>query len=126
MAQGLGPKYIKHASESLMAINILVYVRLKLQKHLSSTATSHVPTGAVMLIVAQLTYQEHVNRYCYNIKQLTQLEAPKHDGVVTLCYGNRVRGRVGKGLGSYALGATFEQWYACMMHRCLLLTMLHD
>ncbi len=46
VAKALGPKYTKLASESLMAISILVYVRLKLQDHLSGVATSYVATGA--------------------------------------------------------------------------------
>lgn len=45
MAKALGPKYVKYAGESLMAISILVYVRLKLQEHLSHMATSYVATG---------------------------------------------------------------------------------
>lgn len=101
MAQALGPKYIKHASESLMAINILVYVRLKLQKHLSGTATSHVPTGAVAVTMTELTWHEYMNKYCYDTMQLTQLIAPKHHGVITLWQG--------KGVGSHALGASFKQ-----------------
>ena len=58
MAKALGPKYIKLASESLMAISILVYVRLKLQEHLSNVSTSSVATGvqtAAMLVLDVLT-----------------------------------------------------------------------
>ena len=45
VAKSLGAKYVKRASESLMAISILVYVRVKLQDHLSAVATSYVATG---------------------------------------------------------------------------------
>ena len=45
VAKSLGAKYVKLASESLMAISILVYVRVKLQDHLSAVATSYVATG---------------------------------------------------------------------------------
>ena len=110
VAQGLGPKYIKHASESLMAINILVYVRLKLQKHLSSTATSHVPTGAVAVTMAGSTWHEYMNKYCCDTIQLMQLEAPKHHGVIILCYGNRGKGR---GWGHRSLVASVTQCFAC-------------
>ena len=52
VAKALGPKYVKLASESLMAISILVYVRLKLHEHLTAVATSYVATGTASVVAA--------------------------------------------------------------------------
>ena len=52
VAKALGVKYVKLASESLMAICILVYVRVKLQEHLSAVATSYVATGSASGLIA--------------------------------------------------------------------------